>query len=1466
MKESPRKVEESPMENSPGKVQVSLMDDDFSPVKLQQSLTDPDSYVVKDVTPARLTGIHFSILSDEEAERVSVAVVGSVNEVSGPALGFPSLTAAQCLTCGGYNSRDCEGHFGLINLPYTILHPYYMSEVSQILNKICPGCKSARHIEKGTAASDEPPRKCRYCSGGSKLGYPKMKFKVSTNDVFAKTAIIVEANVAAADNSSEESLASDYWEIIPKDPASERDDLPPTLRVLSPAQVYCMLKDVDSETLDSLLNRKNKIFLNSVLVTPNCLRVREFGQRLAIDETTRMYRKLIDFRGTANQLSACVIERYRVSKIRPEKVSSMQKEYEKQSTNESASSGSGLRNIKDLLLGKRTDNTFRMVVVGDPRIKVDEIGVPLRVAEEILILDHINDWNWEKLEPSCDSLLNRKGCFAVRRNGERVVIWSKDMLRTGDEILRPLTDGDAVLINRPPSIHQHSLIALRVKVLPVKYVVSINPLTCFPFRGDFDGDCLHGYVPQSIKAQVELSELVALDKQLINGQNGRNLMVLTQDTLTAAYLFVEDGVFLSKAEMQQLQMYTSYKPMLPAIVQPSSETPIWTGKQLFSLLLPQDFEYNCPSSGVRISGGELALSSRSFSWLHDSSENLFQCLIRHCGEKALDFLNAGQDLLCEWLMGMGLSVSLSDLYLSPDQDSRKNLLEDVSYALQKAEEFSDASLLMVDGNQDFLTGQFEDNEEMEEVWKETMSIARQTKAELFQASVSASKLILRDMQSLVYRCSSKKNSLIAMLNAGSKGNLQKLVQHSMCLGLQHSLSPLSFSVPRNLSCSSWNHQKSDSGVPRLAGSHRIPNSYIPCNIIANSFLSGLNPLECFVLSLTSRDGSFSGNADVAGMITRKLMFFMRDVIVGYDGIVKSNYGNQVVQFNYSTEDMATPYHDSRIAGHPVGAIAACAISEAAYSALDQPVSVLESSPLLSLKGVLECGSKKGSANKSASLFLSKSLGRWICGFEYGALEVKNHLECLVFSDIVSEIRICYSASKNNCNCPWVCHFHINKEVARKRQLTVTSIINSLYNNSKFPDERLIAANLPLRITRKKCSEADIRKKSDTTICITAELTESSISEEFSDLDCLQDMMIPILLQTTIKGFPEFKKVDILWKDDPNKPKIRHQTSGELYLRVVKSAKCDGDKFWSSLVDSCLRIRNLIDWERSRPDNIRSCSEEFGIDAGWQFFVNSLHSTVSETGKSILPEHLIVTANCLSMTGEFASLTPKGLANQRNQTNTFSPLSLACLSNPSDVIAKAAKMDQMDALQGSLEALSWGQTPLLGTGHSFDIVYGGTGHELSKSSDIYSLLRSHVESPDTNVAAKKATMPFISNNGPSQNISLVGIRKISDKLKRMLKKFPKNHFLKGDDKTTAEMALRFHPNSKEKIGTGIKDIKIGSHPKHKEKCFFVVRSDGTQEDFSYNKCINHALQTIDKDKEKGRKEKDVPVPVPEVGHG
>lgn len=643
--------------------------------------------------------------------------------------------------------------------------------------------------------------------------------------------------------------------------------------------------------------------------------------------------------------------------LNPDKLSSTESAYA-QRKKDSDSISSGLRWMKDVILGKRSNHCFRMVVVGNPNLELSEVGIPCYIAERIQVSEILNRYNFEKLKNSIDLSLFEKGHIFVRRRGSLVEIKRTMELEVGDMIYRPLSDGDIVLINRPPSIHQHSLIALSVKVLPVFSCLSINPLCCSPLRGDFDGDCLHGYVPQSVEARIELKELVGLNKQLFNEQSGRNLLSLGQDSLLAAHLLLDSGVYLDCFQIQQLSMWAPRELLPPAIMKmplsaDSDRIGTWTGKQLFSMLLPLGFNWDHPSSSVCIIDGEIVASEGS-TWLRDSNEgSLIQKLVKHCQGRTLDFLHNAQEMLCEWLSLRGFSVALSDLYLSADPYSRENMIEEVSFALQEADEACNYRQLLVDSSLDFLAA-IDDEEREHSLNFEAARLCyeKQKSAILTQGSVDSFRRVFRDIQSLAHKYATKDNSMLAMSKAGSKGNLLKVAQHSLCIGVQHSLVALPFNFPNELSCSSWNALWEFNSVQML-GDSQFPQSFIPCAVVKNSFLSGLNPVECFVHSVTNRASSFSENAEVPGTLHRKLMFFLRDLYVSYDGTVRNSYGNQVVEFKYHVDNNRGKDEDGDHAvgtgGSPVGSSSACALSEAAYSALDQPISVLETSPLLNLK-------------------------------------------------------------------------------------------------------------------------------------------------------------------------------------------------------------------------------------------------------------------------------------------------------------------------------------------------------------------------------------------------------------------------------------------------------------------------------------------------------------------------------------
>lgn len=114
-----------------------------------------------------ITGIAFGVLTEAETEKLSVLNIDAVSEVTDPKLGLPN-PSSQCTTCGSRDLKSCEGHFGVINFPYTIVHPYFLSEVVQILNKICPGCKSIRLAKATELITKENPQRrgCKYCAVG----------------------------------------------------------------------------------------------------------------------------------------------------------------------------------------------------------------------------------------------------------------------------------------------------------------------------------------------------------------------------------------------------------------------------------------------------------------------------------------------------------------------------------------------------------------------------------------------------------------------------------------------------------------------------------------------------------------------------------------------------------------------------------------------------------------------------------------------------------------------------------------------------------------------------------------------------------------------------------------------------------------------------------------------------------------------------------------------------------------------------------------------------------------------------------------------------------------------------------------------------------------------------------------------------------------------------------------------------
>ncbi|GMH04002.1 hypothetical protein Nepgr_005841 [Nepenthes gracilis] len=64
----------------------------------------------------------------------------------------------------------------------------------------------------------------------------------------------------------------------------------------------------------------------------------------------------------------------------------------------------------------------------------------------------------------------------------------------------------------------------------------------------------------------------------------------------------------------------------------------------------------------------------------------------------------------------------------------------------------------------------------------------------------------------------------------------------------------------------------------------------------------------------------------------------------------------------------------------------------------------------------------------------------------------------------------------------------------------------------------------------------------------------------------------------------------------------------------------------------------------------------------------------------------------------------------------------------------------------------------------------------------------------------------------------------------------------DERAVMEKLLAYHIRSEDKIGCGLDSIMVDRHPQfRRSRCLFVVRTDGSWIDFSYQKCLREYIR-------------------------
>ncbi len=813
----------------------------------------------------KISSIEFSMLSPETVKNLArVRVVTSElydadgypveGGVMDPRLGVidPGL---HCRTCGG-SIGECPGHFGYLELAKPIIHVLYTKTVYHLLKLTCRKCS---RIMKEENLADEllesaqlnAPATCPHCKAKQK--------KITFAKPYSYYEDKDELNPATIRERFEKIPQNDLKKISFNGGRPEWLIL--TLFPIPPVTMRPSITLESSERSEDDLTHK---LVDTVRINQSLKENIDIG---APEFILNDLWELVQYHISTyfdNELTGAPLARHRSGRALKGIIQRLK-----------AKEG----RLRGNLLGKRVNFSARTVISPDPRLSINEVGVPVEVANELTIPVFATESNLKHAKA-----LVRAGNanYVIRPDGRRIKITGENKadivenLGTEWIVERKLKDGDITLFNRQPSLHRISIMAHRVKVMPYR-TFRLNPSVCPPYNADFDGDEMNLHVPQTEEARVEAASLMEVQHNIISPKFGGPIIGLDLDQLSGIYLLTGKNVKLSKEEAAQLFASAGIEMRLP-------DRESFTGKELFSMLLPKGVEAEYESNFskkldlsaeekkkldgfVSIKNGVLLSGVIDKLGVGAEKGKIINKLQHFCTRGELkDFIDNCGRLGIAYLMMRGFSIGISDLDLSPEV--RRRIAEEIA----KSER--DAEMLIEQYNNDQLR-----------------ILPGMTKKESLEAQIMN---VLSTGVSRISEIINEKlgrSDIFSMIDSGSKGSLINTTQMAAVVGQETILGKR---IKRGYMGRTLPHVKHGDLSPMAHG------------FVSHGFKQGLSPFEFFWNIMNGREGLMDKSLRTrkSGYMQRRLMNALQDMKVEHDMTVR-NAAGEIIQF-FAGEDGIDP--------------------------------------------------------------------------------------------------------------------------------------------------------------------------------------------------------------------------------------------------------------------------------------------------------------------------------------------------------------------------------------------------------------------------------------------------------------------------------------------------------------------------------------------------------------------------------
>lgn len=798
-----------------------------------------------------------------------------------------SIFNKKCGTCKQYE-QACPGHFGHIELNAVIVNPILLPHVLNLLKVLCHMCSNLiitkEHLELENVLKLEGEKKfteiiaktkkftkCFYCETVKR----EYKLKKGTENNY-----IVDEN-----------------------------DLE-----ISDEEIKRIFDDVNDETANLLgTSHPRNCCLEVFPVIPPCCRPYEIvNNNVKEDHLTKQLVEIIK----CNNLIPISSDKKTVINNLKLKIEAFCRNPKNKIKNGGSEPIKGIRErltgkdgqLRDNLMGKRTEISGRTVIGPGPNLKVDEVGIPESMAQCLTFPVTVYEKNYDtviqmikenrikkiirdekiirvdlqqyseiiKFLKSGDVVIRNKTSIPITDTkfilepGDRVVRNNVDItpsklpkllepdIRIGDIAQRQLQDGDWVLMNRQPTLWKGSMMAFKVVIS--KYGIktfTFNLAVCKAFNSDFDGDEQNAHVPQSIESSIELQLLSTPEECILNSGNGDPVIVILQDALLGSYLMSKpDSMIIDKNSYNDILMsltkppdyYLQRKQEIQCTLKKLGlNSHIRSGKNILSLIMPKNLNYK--TSDLEIVEGVLVNGVLTKTYLGSSKCSLIYLLkTEYSNKECIQFINDIQFMTNKWLMVHSFTVTIGDCY-------QNNLVESA----------------------------------IEEKLNES-EIIRKTilNHNLAEAKINLSLSNAKDIGMKI--ADEIENNIVSTIKAGSKGDYFNLGQVKGLLGQQIINGGR---IPKLL----------DNGTRSLLHYKRselnYKEEYESRGFIMNSFYKGLNPKEFFFHSMSGRQGvcDTAMTTFMSGYNMRKLIKLTEDITIQNDRTVADTSGN-VYAFAY----------------------------------------------------------------------------------------------------------------------------------------------------------------------------------------------------------------------------------------------------------------------------------------------------------------------------------------------------------------------------------------------------------------------------------------------------------------------------------------------------------------------------------------------------------------------------------------